>query len=248
MGKWYTVCIGTGEIGKPLYELLNGVHRTLPIDPVHHPDNQGKVVNCDFMHVCIPGEITNFNEIVLDYIHQYEPDFVFIHSTVAPGTCRQMQEKTKVPIINSPVHGKHQGNQMKKDMLRYPKLLGVPEGSLKYIEPAVRQHLEDVGFVDVRVVEGTDSVEWMKLLSTTYFGLLVAWHQEVERICDDLGLDYDIVTDFFKHGDDIHAKEFYSGVIGGHCVMPNIEVIRKTRDSELMRWIEWSNEAKKKRG
>ena len=41
MEKWYTVCVGIGEIGKPLYELLNGVHRTLPIDPIHYPENQG---------------------------------------------------------------------------------------------------------------------------------------------------------------------------------------------------------------
>ena len=188
MDKWYTVCIGTGEIGKTLYELLKGVYRVLPIDPIHYPDNQGKIVDCDFMHVCIPGELENFDKMILDYIHQYEPDYVFIHSTVVPGTCRKIQQQTKVPIISSPVHGKHKDNHMKKDMLRYPKHAGVPEGSLKYIEPAVRQHLEAGGFIDVRIVEGTESVEWMKLLSTTYFGLLVAWHQEVERICDDLDL------------------------------------------------------------
>ena len=110
MDKWYTVCIGTGEIGKTLYELLKGVYRVLPIDPIHYPDNQGKIVNCDFMHVCIPGELENFNEMVLDYIHHYEPDYVFMHSTVVPGTCSKLQKRTKVPIISSPVHGKHKDN------------------------------------------------------------------------------------------------------------------------------------------
>ena len=172
MEKYYTVCIGIGEIGRPLYELLAGVYRILPIDPIHYSENQGKTVKSDFMHVCIPGELKNFNEMVLDYIKHYGPEYIFIHSTVAPGTCRYLQSKTEKGIIlSSPVHGKHNDNQMKKDMLRYPKHVGVPEGSLEYIEETVRDHLEAAGFVDVKVVEGTENMEWMKILSTTYFGL-----------------------------------------------------------------------------
>ena len=240
MKKWYTVCIGTGEIGKPIYELINGTHRTLPIDPIHYPDNQGKIVGCDFMHVCIPGDLENFNEMILDYIHHYEPDFVLIHSTVVPGTCRFLQTKTGVPIISSPVHGKHHNNQMKKDMLRYPKYVGLPLNSAKYIEDAVREHLAAMGFADIRITEGTDNIEWSKVLSTTYFGLIVAWHQEIERMCDEFNLDFDTVVDFFKYQEDI-TPPHYSGVIGGHCVIKDIW------QSDLLDWIENSNEMKKER-
>ena len=247
MEKWYTVCVGTGEIGKPLYELLNGVHRTLPIDPIHHPENQGKIVDCDFMHICIPGEIAHFNKVVLDYIHHYEPDFVLIHSTVVPGTCRRLQEQTKVPIINSPVHGKHQGNQMKKDMLRYPKYLGFPEESLELLETPVCEHLAAAGFSDIRTIEGTENSEWAKILSTTQFGLVVAWAQEVERICDEFDLDYAYVADFFPIQEDSRGA-IYPGFIGGHCVMPNIKLTKEIYSSELLDWLEWSNETKRERG
>lgn len=244
--KWHTVCVGTGEIGKPLYELLKGSHRTLPIDPIHYPENQGKIVNCDFMHVCIPGELENFDKMILDYVHHYEPDFVFIHSTVVPGTCKFLQTKTKAVIISSPVHGKHHNNQMKKDMLRYPKYVGIPEGSFGYVEDSVHEHLAAVGFSDVRITEGTDDIEWLKVLSTTYFGLIVAWHQEIERICDKFDLEFDIVTDIFKYQDDIKPPH-YAGIIGGHCVMQNVETIKEIWQSELLEWVAKSNKIKKQR-
>ena len=245
--EYHTVVVGTGEIGKPIYELASGVFRTLPIDPIHHPDNEDKIVLCDFMHICIPGEIENFNLIILDYIRQYEPEFVFIHSTVVPGTCRFLQSKTKSIIISSPVHGKHHNNQMKKDMLRYPKYVGIPEGSFGHIGNAVYEHLTAMGFSDVRIIESTENTEWLKVLSTTYFGLIIAWHQEIERICDKFNLDFDIVTSFFKYQDDIKSPH-YSGIIGGHCVLPNIKIIKSIWQSDLLNWIENSNEMKKYRG
>jgi UDP-N-acetyl-D-mannosaminuronate dehydrogenase len=244
--KWYTICIGTGEIGKPLYELLSGSYRTLPVDPLHYPENQGKIVDCDFMHICIPGEMEHFDKVILDYIHHYEPDFVFIHSTVVPGTCKRLQKQTKVPIMSSPVHGKHHNNQMKKDMLRYPKYVGLPEGSSHYIESVIREHLAVIGFADIRISEGTDNIEWLKVLSTTYFGLIIAWHQEIERICDEFNLEFDKVIDIFKYQDDIKPPH-YSGVVGGHCVMQNIKMIKEIWPSDLLDWIERSNELKLRR-
>jgi UDP-N-acetyl-D-mannosaminuronate dehydrogenase len=242
----YTVVVGIGEIGRPVYELINGVFKTLPIDPVHYPGNQEIMVACGFMHICIPGELPDFNDIVLDYINQYEPDYVFIHSTVLPGTCRYLQTKTKAAIISSPVHGKHHNNQMKKDMLCYPKYVGLPKDSLDYIGAVVNDHLAAAGFADIRITEGTEEVEWLKVLSTTYFGLIIAWHQEIERICDEFGLNFNKVIDIFKHQDDIKPPH-YSGVIGGHCVMPNIKLIKEIWQSDLLDWIENSNILKVKR-
>jgi hypothetical protein len=34
-------------------------------------------------------------------------------------------------------------------------------------------------------------------------------------------------------------------VIGGHCVMPNIEILSRFADSDLLRAVETSNEQKK---
>ena len=48
------------------------------------------------------------------------------------------------------------------------------------------------------------------------------------------------VIDIFKYQEDTISPH-YSGIIGGHCVMPNIKVIKEIWPSELLDWIEWSN-------
>ena len=41
--------------------------------------------------------------------------------------------------------------------------------------------------------------------------------------------------------------KYFPGIIGGHCVMPNIEILRKFQPSQLLEAIRASNEMKKKR-
>ncbi len=51
----------------------------------------------------------------------------------------------------------------------------------------------------------------------------------------------------FKYQDDIKPPH-YAGVTGGHCIMQNIETIKEVWQSDLLDWIEISNDLKKKRG
>jgi UDP-N-acetyl-D-mannosaminuronate dehydrogenase len=246
MAKWYTVCVGTGEIGKPLYELLNGVYNTLPVDPVHYSDNTEIEAQCEFLHICFPGELKNFNELVVKYAKKYNASYVLIHSTVVPGTTRKINELLGRSVaVFAPVHGKHQNNQMKKDMLRYPKYLGFMDMSPNQVD-YVKDHLGNAGFSDIRITYKPENAEWAKILSTTQFGLIVAWAQEIERICDEFGLDYSYVTDFFPIQEDSRGA-IYPGFIGGHCVMPNIKLIKEIWSSELLDWLEWSNYTKGER-
>jgi len=249
MESYENIIIGTGEIGMPLYELMAGVYRTLPIDPVHFPKNDDIKARCTDLHICIPGNFSDFEDIVIEAAKKYNAYAVYIHSTVIPGTTKRINDilyKDRNFAVHCPVHGKHHNNSMKKDMLRYPKYVGV-EDNCKYAEKTIiREHFERIGFHDVRLFDGSENTEWLKILSTTYFGLQIAWAQEVERICDECGLDYDVVADFFPIQED--AKEpIFPGVIGGHCVMPNIELIKRIYESELLNWMEWSNRKKEER-
>ena len=243
--KFYdAVVVGVGEIGRPIYELLNGVYKTLPIDSLYYPENTGIQACTDFLHVCIPGNLKNFEELMLEYIDRYKPLVVFIHSTVVPGITDKLKTKTDTLIVHTPVHGKHQNNQMKKDMLRYPKYIGPSIPLEEKIISMISDHFKKIGFSDIRFLSSSLNTEWLKVLSTTYFGLVITWAQEVERMCDKFGLNYDEVTDFFKHQEDI-TPPHYAGIIGGHCVLPNIKIIKSIYDSELLNWIEKSNKEKK---
>ena len=50
--------------------------------------------NPEFLHVCLPGELDEFTETVLEQIKiNQNLKAVIIHSTVKPGTTKKIQEK-----------------------------------------------------------------------------------------------------------------------------------------------------------
>jgi hypothetical protein len=77
--------------------------------------------------------------------------------------------------------------------------------------------------------------------------LLIAWAQEVERLADQAHVEYDAVTSFFEEVGFFPPVKYFPGVIGGHCVMPNLEILRSFSDTALLRAIRDSNEQKKAR-
>lgn len=236
--RFMDIVIGYGEIGKPLAELLAGVYTTHVIDPKYFSSVKG--IKGDFLHICIPGA-ENFKEIVLGYIGQYEPEYTIIHSTVKPGTTREIEEEQHVSkLVYSPVHGRHANGQMKHHLLHFPKYIG---GTDKDAVNAVRIHLMHVGF-DVHVMDSPEEAEWSKIVSTTYSALLISWAQELERLCDKYGLDYDNLTHIFPYGKS-YVPPHYPGVIGGHCLMQNLELWEG--DSMFVDVIKKSNEMKKGR-
>jgi hypothetical protein len=87
-----------------------------------------------------------------------------------------------------------------------------------------------------------------KLLATTFFGYLIVWAQELERLSDRSGVPFEELMAFTKlQADDFAIANKTSGVIGGHCVMPNIEILRKSFPSPLWEALWQSNEMKKAR-
>jgi hypothetical protein len=76
---------------------------------------------------------------------------------------------------------------------------------------------------------------------------LIAWAQEVERYCKEVGADYDEVVSFYEEIKFFPPVKYFPGAIGGHCVMPNIDILLRTFPSDLLPAIVRSNELKQKR-
>jgi hypothetical protein len=89
-----------------------------------------------------------------------------------------------------------------------------------------------------------EATELAKLTETTYFGVMIAWAQEVERYCDLYGVDYDEVASIYEEVPFFPPVKYFPGVIGGHCVMSNIEILRQTISSDILQAIEESNRQK----
>src|SRR5712675_278823 len=230
------VIVGLGEIGKPLLDIMKGRYRTFGVD-INQP---APVSQCEVMHICFPFQSDKFVRQVVEYIHQYRPALTVINSTVAPGTTRSIAVESATLVVNSPVRGKHA--RMEEELLHYTKFVGAldPRSGQRAVE-----HFEAIG-MKAKLLSSPEASEIAKLTETTYFGLLIAWAQEVERYCVKLGINYDEVASFYEEIKFFPPRKYFPGVIGGHCVMPNIAILRQLFSSGLLEAIVKSNTLKQK--
>jgi UDP-N-acetyl-D-mannosaminuronate dehydrogenase len=229
------VVVGLGEVGRPLLELLSEHHTVTGVDIAPPSQPIGKV---EVLHVCYPFEIKDFVGETVRYIELFRPTLTIIHSTVAVGTTRAIAERTGAAMVHSPVRGKHA--RMLQELRTYAKFVGpMDAASGKH----AAQHFESAG-LKTKILSSPEATELAKLTETTYFGLLIAWAQEVERYCDQADQPYEEIISFYEEIAFFPTTKFFPGVIGGHCVMPNIEILRKFDDSLLLKAIQTSNHAK----
>jgi UDP-N-acetyl-D-mannosaminuronate dehydrogenase len=232
------VVLGLGEIGKPLSELLSRTHEVVGVDVSPSTERRDRV---DVMHICYPFEIADFGGETLRYIERFDPVLTIINSTVAVGTTRTIAERAGRPVVHSPILGKHA--RMLDELITYTKFIGAIDGPSG---KNAAEHFESAG-IRTRVCSSPEATELAKLTETTYFGLMIAWAQEVERYCDQFGLDYDEVVSFYGEVGFLPRVKYFPGVIGGHCVMPNIEILKRIGPSAILEAIRSSNRRKSRR-
>jgi UDP-N-acetyl-D-mannosaminuronate dehydrogenase len=98
-----------------------------------------------------------------------------------------------------------------------------------------------------KVLSSPEATELAKLTETTYFGVLIAWAQEVERYCDQSGQDYDEIISFWEEIKYLPPVKYFPGIIGGHCVMPNIKILSEYDHTVILEAIQASNDLKTER-
>jgi UDP-N-acetyl-D-mannosaminuronate dehydrogenase len=228
------VVVGLGEVGKPLFELMSQYHETVGVDisPVEQPEL------VDVLHICYPFEIPDFIGETVRYIEVYKPALTVVNSTVAIGTTRTIAQRTGAAVANSPIRGKHAC--MLEELHLYTKFVGAAD---PVVGEQAAKHFRSVG-LKTKVLSSPEASELAKLTETTYFGLMVAWAQEVERYCDKTGADYQEVISFYEEIKYLPPVKYFPGIIGGHCVMPNIRILSKLDRSAVLEAIEASNRMK----
>jgi UDP-N-acetyl-D-mannosaminuronate dehydrogenase len=232
-----TVVIGLGEVGRPLCDLIAQTGAdVLGVDvaPVEMPA-PGTV---DVVHICIPFEIDDFVGQTAGYVDRLQPELTVINSTVGVGTTRAVHERTGARIVHSPIRGKHA--RMLQELTYYDKFIGPIDAEAGVL---AKQHFESVGMT-TRMLSSPEASELAKLTETTYFGVLIAWAQEVARYCEAVGVDYDEVVAIYEQIGYLPPVRFSPGIIGGHCVMPNIEILKEIADTPLLQAVRWSNAQK----
>jgi len=221
--------VGLGEVGGPLLETLRGAHQAAGRDVEDLAFHGVRV-----LHLCFPFG-PDFVSSAAEYVWVYEPDVVVVNSTVVPGTTRAIHEKTGTPAVYSPVRGKHV--RMTQELRHYRKFVA---GTSAEAAALVEDHFAAAGMT-TRRMSSPEALELAKLLETTYFGVLVAWAQEMDRFAASLDADYWETAAFFEEIGYLPPVSFQPGYIGGHCVMPNIELLEQVRRSPFIDVIRESN-------
>jgi UDP-N-acetyl-D-mannosaminuronate dehydrogenase len=246
--------VGLGEIGAALFALLKEEKKSftvygLDLDEAKmrsiHQEESKLPSAVENMHVCLPCKTqTAFADAVYDYVKRFQPRLVILNSTVPPGTTMKIQERCGCLVAHSPVRGVHRNPEhMKWEMKRWIKYVG---GATPEAADAACKHFEKLN-LKVKRLKSCAETELAKLFETTYRAWMIACFQEMHRVSRACGANFDDAVDFLEdtHRVRLDRPIMFPGVIGGHCLIPNTELLLNAYDSEFLRLILKSNEKRK---
>ena len=220
--------LGYGQVGKAIAKF----YKKPKIKDLNRDDGLEEV---EILNICIPYT-NDFVKTAKKEIQEIKPKLTIIHSTVAPGTTKKIGGM----IVHSPVRGIHPF--LYKGIKTFVKYIGADN---KKAGKLAKKHLESLG-IRAKVFYPSTTTELGKLLSTSYYGLCIAWHAEMKKICDKFKIDFKkTVIDFNQTYNQGYVKLGKKNVIrpilvppnpciGGHCIIPNAEILKKFFKSESL--------------
>lgn len=227
--------LGNGQIG----QAISKFYKNPFVKDIKRDDG---LIGVDVLHVCIPYN-DKFIEIILEEIAKINPKLVIIHSTVAPGTTKELALKFPGMVVHSPVRGIHPN--LYKGIKTFVKYIGADD---KKAGSAAKKHLESLG-IKTKLFFPSAATELGKIFDTSYYGVCIAWHGEMKKICEILKVDFgQAVTDFNTTYNKGYKKLGMGnvvrpvlrppeGFIGGHCVVPNAKILKKILPSKALELI-----------
>ena len=225
------VVAGLGEIGYPILKLLSKKQTTVGYDIDKSSMNESKFktlqdTQTSFLHIAIPVT-TKFDSNILQLYKKFKPECIVIHCTISPGTTERIQKKLNIPLIYSATRGVHK--TMLKDIKRYTKFFTISKNAPKkqWAIKTFSRKMKNCG-VKTRQMSKPETLELGKILcDTSYLGWLINYAQLTNMIAIQYNVNYDEMWTF---ADEIHKflgnrPKMYPGFIGGHCVIPNLDLM-----------------------
>lgn len=223
------IIVGYGEVGKSLGKVI-GKHYWITRNDSNY---WGQPV--DVVHICIPYTKGLLNEAKFDAtVRQWKglSKLVIVHSSVPVGVCDALG------VVHSFITGKH------------PDLEGGIRTFTKYFggknAKKASKIFSNLG-LKTKVYKEARTTEAMKLISTTYYGLNIMIEKEIYAWCKENKLDFKAVysennKDYNWGYTELGNPEFVrpnlkhiEGKVGGHCIIPNLELIKGFWLGELLK-------------
>ena len=225
------VVAGIGEIGKPILKLLSKDNIVVGFDLNHDlmddkKFERYKILKVSFLHIAIPATDKFINNI-LNLYKKFQPECIVIHSTIKPGITEKLQGKLPIPVIYSATRGVHKS--MLKDLKRYTKFFAICSISPRkqWAISSFSKKMKLCG-IKTKKMSKPETLELAKIIcDTSYLGWLVNYAQVSNLIAKNYDVNYDEMWSF---SDEIHKflgnrPKMYPGYIGGHCVIPNLDLV-----------------------
>lgn len=233
--------LGPGEVGLSIKGVYDAKNLDVVLKDKHDTFSFPKV---SVLNICIPYT-DSFVDLVKQEIVCANPELVIVHSTVPVGTTKKLDSslKSKYNIVHSPVRGNHPN--LTKSIQTFVKYIGSDNPTAIKLATS---HLRDLNIL-VHACNSFEKTEVAKLLCTTYYGLCIAWHNEIKKICDQLNVDTSFIKDwnasYNKGYEELGMSKFNRPVldppennkIGGHCVIPNAELLDQMFNSNLIKEV-----------
>ena len=234
--------VGHGEVGRALEEVLKERYEVVIHDPPKERlAPEGKY---QWMHICIPYTDSFVNAVDF-YVKQFSPEHTVIHSTLPVGTTRALSYLYHVTY--SPIRGEHP--ELVRYLREFPKWIATTDDSNE-----VLSHFQACG-ISMRLAPSIEALEWFKLLETFEYAYRIVLWQEIERQADRREVRggatknevLSALKEWFFEKRAVYDGErglvpiMFGGVIKGHCLMPNVELLKPLMTKELYEWVMKSN-------
>lgn len=225
------VVAGLGEIGRPILKLISTKTNVVGYDVnpklIGKKSQKYQSLQTRFLHICIPFN-ENFERNVIELNKQYDPKAIVIHSTISPGTTSKLQEKLTIPVMYSATRGIHK--RMLSDLRRYTKFFAIEPNAPneRWVTQTYSDLMKKCG-VKTKKMSNPKTLELAKIIvDTSYYGWLITYSQLSNMIAIKNNVNYDEMWSF---SDEIHKflgnrPKMFPGFIGGHCVIPNLDLIK----------------------
>lgn len=225
-----SLIIGNGQIGSALFEIFSKVHET------HVRDFEAVDLDgVEILHIAYPYSKA-FVETTKDYIDQYKPGLTMIHSTVKIGTTEQCGPH----VVHTPERGRFP--HLAKEMKVYRKFIG----GFDVDDLDLAEQYFKMCKWETQLIDDPEITETLKLVSNAHMGLEIAWRQELER----WGIDRESLqlweSSYFQGymylgQHHLVRPQMRPDPIGGHCILPSIDILLQTFDSPCLEFVRESD-------
>jgi hypothetical protein len=236
--------VGCGEIGGSWFNLFleQGFINIQRLDP-----EKGLIPNWnkfDIVMICFPFTDKFVNEIA-EIESKFEFTYMLIESSISPFILNNLRlNYDKHTYIHSPCRGTHP--DLVKHLHQFVKFVA-PVNSLQELETRIfASHFYPLLNIRYDLFHCSDETAMAKIVNTTWYAMEIAFSIQMKQFCDIYGLDFNEVyvksmaTDkigriynlteggryMCKEEDRIDRPVMRPGIIGGHCCMPNIELLK----------------------